>query len=148
MSYDGRQVTLVASGDNGNCGTAKSYVLTVDGAQHALSTAPAAAGTKQTIDVSALVEHAHSVLLSAQDAAGNLSFPVVLAGPQPHADVQPASDFGGVNTHGGSLPTRLVAAHRSSVHARLASFAVDADLALLALVAALLGRQARRRVTR
>jgi hypothetical protein len=75
----GGSVHLTASGDNGYCtGTGKDYVVTVDGVQHVLPTAPAAAGQPQTLDVASLVADADSVSISEEDAAGNLSYPVVL----------------------------------------------------------------------
>ena len=75
----GGSVHVTASGDNGYCsGAGKRYVLTVDGVQHALLTAPATAGSAQTLDVASLVAGADTVSISEEDAAGNLSYPVVL----------------------------------------------------------------------
>ena len=143
----GGRVSLTASGDNGYCsGSAAHYVLTVDGQQHVLSATPAAAGTKQSLDVASLVADADSVQLSAEDAAGNLSYPVTLlshnqkgGGPQLVFDGHPgespvadaASAAGG---HSSAKP----------VHARLTNALVDADIAILVLLAAMLVRSTRR----
>jgi hypothetical protein len=75
----GGTLHLTASGDDGYCpGAAKRYVLTVDGVRHVLRTAPAPAGVRQQLDVTALVRRAHVVSISAEDAAGNVSYPVVV----------------------------------------------------------------------
>src|SRR3954447_26647114 len=81
----GGSVHVTASGDNGYCsGAAKDYVVTVDGVQHVLPTAPAAAGSPQTLDVASLIAGADTVSISEEDAAGNLSYPVVLRGDAHH----------------------------------------------------------------
>jgi len=146
----GGTIQLIASGDNGYCaGTAKRYVLTVDGAQHVLPTAPAAAGTKQTLDASDLVAHAHSIALSVEDAAGNLSFPVTLLGHPDGPDPQATHSTSATSAQ--LSPDALVSASApavSSLQARLASALVDTDIAVLVALAALFARVTRRRVTR
>ncbi|MDQ1747319.1 MAG: hypothetical protein QOD07_1582 [Frankiaceae bacterium] len=149
----GGTVRLTASGDNGYCsGTAAHYVLTVDGVQHVLATAPAAAGTAQALDVAALAAGADDVSLSVEDAAGNLSYPVVLRGGHKHGkgeDSQPGhgsdgdhGDAAGSDASAAGTPTPPSAP--SSLSSRLASFAVDADLAVLAALALAFARVAGR----
>jgi hypothetical protein len=156
VSLDGGVLHLTASGDNGYCSVAgKRYVLTVDGVQHALSTAPAAAGTAQAIDVASLVAGATQVTVSEEDAAGNLSFPVVVKGGTATATAAPSTATSTVATTtdvtgvaaadaGTTSPLRLAS--------RAAGLDTPGDVALLLLVAGLLGgllaRAVRRRTRR
>ena len=87
VSLAGSALTVTASGDDAWCPTTgASYVVTVDGVQHVLPTAPGVAGTVQHLDLSGLgLRPDSTVLVSEQDAAGNLSFPVVAASGAPAA---------------------------------------------------------------
>ena len=152
-SLKGSSLRLTASGDNGYCsGTAAHYVVTVDGVQHVLAVAPAAAGTAQTLNVSSVLgAHPTTVSVSEEDAAGNLSYPVVVLAPPPssggHAHGAGGGGHagaGGASGHGRSghgavrLSARDAAAH--SGWAGTAPYAVLVDVALLALVATTLTR--------
>jgi len=147
----GGKVSVTASGDNGYCsGSAAHYVLTVDGQQHVLSTTPGAAGTKQSLDVASLVAGADSVQLSAEDAAGNLSYPVTLLSDDQNGNGGPELVFDSNSPHVQTTPApaMLLAASGGSLHGRLANALVNTDVALLiALTAALFGT-ARRRARR
>jgi hypothetical protein len=95
----GSNVTLTwrAPGDDGNCGTAKRYVVKVNGA--AVSSGvptPGAAGSAQTITIPAA--HVSSITVQAQDAAGNLGIPATVsmrghAGPTSTATSKPPHDL-------------------------------------------------------
>jgi hypothetical protein len=139
-------LALTASGDNGYCSApAKKYVVTVDGVQHALSTAPAAAGTRQTLAVSGLLGHAHTIAVSAEDAAGNLSFPVLFK-VERHDDGQMVAVPVSSSVRYGPIPPVPPHDHEAAltrVHARLANTLVDLDLALLALAVAALAMATR-----
>jgi hypothetical protein len=148
-TLQGGTLHLVASGDNGYCaGAAKRYVLTVDGTQHPLTVTPAAAGGAQTIDVSAMVAGAKSVSVSAEDAAGNLSFPLIVRGSAVSALGHPGGGHGhgagGIGT-GTGVKTAATGRSAGGVAFAPAAFAIPADVGLIGLVAGLLARQRRRR---
>lgn len=145
------RLTLTASGDNGYCaGTGAHYVLTVDGVQHVLSLAPAAAGTAQQADVTALVGGAEDVSVSEEDAAGNLSFPAVLRG-HPGADGHQVD--GGTGSRGTTAipPATAIGPGAAGVHGLTpskAAYVVPVDIAMLVMLVGLLARRYRRRMRR
>jgi len=147
----GATLTITASGDNGYCsGAGSHYVVTVDGVQHQLTQPPAAAGTTQTIDVSSVLgADPHTVSVSEEDAAGNLSYPAVVLSPAPpthgHDSGKGSGNDSGDGARSHGLPgeqraTRLDARNAADSSGLGAPFAVLADVALIALVAALLRR--------
>jgi len=145
----GSSLKVTASGDNGYCaGTGKRYVVTVDGTQHQLSTAPATAGTVQTLDLSSVLgDHPHLVTVSEEDAAGNLSFPVaVLTQDHGHSDSAGDSDNGKGND---DQPGNGQGQQRTHLAARLdahgAPLAVPVDIVLILLTGTMLVRRLRRR---
>jgi hypothetical protein len=76
-----RILTFVAPGDDGYCGTAGRYLITVDGRAWAgTPPAPGPAGTAQSIDLGRLGPGPHTVVLQAADRAGNVSPPVTVSG--------------------------------------------------------------------
>jgi len=67
-------VSWRAPGDDDNCGTAKRYVVRVNGSPVTSGVpAPSAAGSTQTLTIPAA--NVRSVTVQAQDAAGNLGIP-------------------------------------------------------------------------
>jgi hypothetical protein len=147
VSLAGGSLHVTASGDNGYCsGTGKRYVLTVDGVQHVLPTAPAAAGSAQTLDVASLVADADSVSVSEEDAAGNLSYPVAVRSTG-HGQSADAHGNGvgqdDVIHGGGGGAVAAKAGGRARLVARVTSLPVPVDVALIALVAAQLRRRRR-----
>jgi len=71
----------VARGDDGYCGTADRYVITVDGAPWpGTPPGPGAAGTAQSVDLGNLGPGSHTVTIQAADRAGNLSPPATTRG--------------------------------------------------------------------
>ncbi|HVU72982.1 MAG TPA: S8 family serine peptidase, partial [Mycobacteriales bacterium] len=103
-SLSGTRITVTASGDDDWCATkGASYVVFVDGVPHALALAPAVAGTVQTLDVSHLAIKGATVSVSERDAAGNLSFPVVLQKRTKRAAHHPAGHPKPVTPPGGAL---------------------------------------------
>jgi hypothetical protein len=97
-------LTWRAPGDDGNCGTAKRYVVRVDGqAVTSGVPTPGAAGSTQSMAVPA----GHAVTVQAQDDAGNLGIPASAgkkstgssATPKPRHDLTtPAKDAGAKST--------------------------------------------------
>ncbi|TML42118.1 MAG: hypothetical protein E6G27_05490 [Actinobacteria bacterium] len=76
-----RVLSLVAPGDDGYCGTADRYVITVDGAPWpGTPPGPGAAGTAQSVDLGNLGPGSHTVTIQAADRAGNLSPPATTRG--------------------------------------------------------------------
>ena len=79
--HHNRTVTFVASGDDGYCGTAHHYVITVDGSPwQGTPPAPGPAGTEQSVDLGNLGSGTHTVVVQAVDRAGNLSPPAKTGG--------------------------------------------------------------------
>jgi hypothetical protein len=76
----GAVVSFLASGDDGYCGRAASYRVTVDGTpvRPGLLPAPAAAGTRQRVALPGIFIGHHTLVLQAIDAAGNLGIPVTV----------------------------------------------------------------------
>src|SRR5437879_4308502 len=73
-SGDSLVVSWRAPGDDDNCGTAKRYVVRVNGSPVTSGVpAPSAAGSTQTLTIPAA--NVRSVTVQAQDAAGNLGIP-------------------------------------------------------------------------
>ncbi|HLW18190.1 MAG TPA: hypothetical protein VKV69_12625, partial [Actinomycetota bacterium] len=71
-------LTWRAPGDNGACGTAKRYIVRVNGSQVTSGLpSPAPAGSAQTMTIPAA--HVRTVTVQAEDAAGNLGIPVTLS---------------------------------------------------------------------
>ena len=83
-SGDSLVVTWRAPGDDDNCGTAKRYVVRVNGAVVGSGVpAPGAAGSTQTMTIPAA--NVRSVTVQAQDAAGNLGIPATVTLQGNHA---------------------------------------------------------------
>ena len=76
----GAVVSFLASGDDGYCGRAASYRVTVDGTPVGSSVlpTPAPAGTLQRIALPGVFAGHHTVVMQAVDAAGNLGIPVTV----------------------------------------------------------------------
>jgi hypothetical protein len=99
-------LTWRAPGDDGNCGTAKRYVVRVDGALVSSGVpAPGAAGSAQSMNIQAA--HVHTVTVQAVDDAGNLGIPASVgkktSGPSAtskpsHNLTTPAKDAGAKST--------------------------------------------------
>jgi hypothetical protein len=83
VALTGSTMTLRASGDDGYCaGSVRRYVVTVGGVQHVLTPASIApAGATQTLDLAGIDLGGGPVTVSAEDAAGNLSYPAAAGGP-------------------------------------------------------------------
>jgi len=76
-SGDSLVVSWRAPGDDDNCGTAKRYVVRVNGSPVTSGVpAPSAAGSTQTLTIPAA--NVRSVTVQAQDAAGNLGIPATV----------------------------------------------------------------------
>jgi hypothetical protein len=72
------QLTWRAPGDDGNCGTAKRYIVKVNGAVVSSGgPTPGAAGSTQSMTIPAA--HVSSITVQAQDAAGNLGIPATVS---------------------------------------------------------------------
>ena len=71
-------LTWRAPGDDGNCGTAKRYIVTVNGQPVTSGVpTPGAAGSSQTMNIT--TAHVRTVTVQAQDDAGNLGIPATVS---------------------------------------------------------------------
>jgi hypothetical protein len=67
-----------APGDDGNCGTAKRYIVKVNGQPVTSGVpTPGAAGSSQTMNIT--TTHVRTVTVQAQDDAGNLGIPATVS---------------------------------------------------------------------
>jgi hypothetical protein len=102
------QLTWRAPGDDGTCGTAKSYVVKVNGA--AVSSGvptPSTAGSMQSMTIPAA--HVSTITVQAQDDAGNLGIPATVSmkqhsGPTSAATSQPSHDLTASSKSAGANP--------------------------------------------
>jgi hypothetical protein len=78
VKFDHSTLTLTASGGDGVCGQASSFVVKVDGRTVPVATKPAPSGERQTIDLGSLGKGHHTVIVQTVDQAGNLSIPVTV----------------------------------------------------------------------
>jgi hypothetical protein len=77
LTGDHLTLTWRAPGDNANCGTAKRYVVRVNGDVVSSGVpAPSSAGSTQSMQIPAA--HLRSVTVQGQDAAGNMGIPVTV----------------------------------------------------------------------
>jgi hypothetical protein len=103
VHLDGSTLRFTSSGGDGRCGTADSFLVTVNGQAVEISLDPQAAGTEQSIGLPG-VGPGSTVTIQAVDAAGNVSPPVeVRAAGAVRPAVEPAP-IGVLPTTGGSGP--------------------------------------------
>jgi hypothetical protein len=127
LARDGNTIRWTAPGDDGRCGTAKSYRITIDGVLSATAPpVPAAAGAVQTLAIPAAVR---AVTIQAVDHAGNLGIPCTIT-------------IASGATHCGLAATRA----RAAGDIPLAVTGGTSYAAAIAALAAALGLFARRRL--
>ena len=81
VSRTGSALTIswIAPGDDGVCGTADHYNVSVGPTPIGIAPPPAPAGTRQTLTIQLPKGKTKTVQLQAYDGAGNAGFPAVIA---------------------------------------------------------------------